>query len=119
MVLYHNTHSRARKKRKYGTGGKPADTTIGEVKKKKVGVKGGGRKLKLYSTKVINAILDGKYVKCEVVTVKENPSNKDYVRRNIITKGALLLVKGPNGKELNVRVTSSPGQCGILNGVVV
>ncbi|MBM3309184.1 MAG: 30S ribosomal protein S8e [Candidatus Altiarchaeales archaeon] len=119
MVLYHNTHSRARKKRKYGAGGKPVDTTIGVVKKRKFGVKGGNEKLKLFACKTVNTLLGGKYVKCEVVTVKENPSNKDFVRRNVITKGAVVLAKGPDGKELNIRVTSRPGQDGVLNGVVV
>ena len=119
MVSYHNPISRARKKRIYGMGGRPADTAIGAVKRKAVRVKGGSRKLKLFSFNVVNALLDGKYVKCDILSVKENSANKDYVRRNIITKGAVLVVKGPGGKELNVRVSSSPGQCGVLNGVVI
>jgi small subunit ribosomal protein S8e len=119
MSSYHNAFSRARKKRKYGMGGRPADTTVGSVKKKKVKVKGTKTKLKLFSEKFINTIVDGKPIKCEIVTVKENPANKDYVRRNIITKGALLLAKGPDGKELKIKVTSSPGQHGVLNGIVV
>lgn len=119
MVLYHNVVSREGKKRKYGMGGKPADTTIADVKKRKMEVKGGGSKLKLYSSKFVSTIVDGKPAKCEIVTVKDNPANKDYVRRNVMTKGALVLVKGPGGKELNVRITSRPGQDGLLNGVVV
>lgn len=119
MVLYHNVFSRARKKRKYGMGGKPVETAIGGVKRKTVVVKGGKTKLKLFSGNFVNTLVGGKFVRCEILTVKENPANKDYVRRNVITKGALLLVKGPDGKELNVRVTSSPGQVGVLNGVVV
>lgn len=119
MVFYHNVRSRARKKRKYGMGGRPADATIGETALEGVRVKGGGGKRKLFRAKVVNALVDGKYVKCEILTVKENPSNKDYVRRNIITRGALLSVKAPDGRDLTVRVTSSPGQDGVLNAVVV
>jgi small subunit ribosomal protein S8e len=119
MAFYHNTLSRARKKRKYGMGGRPADATIGEAVVERARVKGGGRKRKLFRDKVVNALVGGSYVKCSILTVKENPANKDYVRRNIITKGALLSVKGPDGKELLVRVTSSPGQDGVLNGIVV
>jgi small subunit ribosomal protein S8e len=119
MVSYHNVISRAGKKRKYGTGGRPADTAIGAVKKKRVGVKGGRTKLKLTSAKVINVIAAGKPIACEIVSVRENAANKDYVRRNVITKGAVLLVKGPDGSELSVRVTSKPGQHGVLNGIVI
>lgn len=119
MVSYHNKLSRACKKRKYGVGGKPAETVVGAVKRKLVGVKGGGVKVKLFAADFVNAVIGGKVVKCPVAEVKENPANKDYVRRGVITKGAIVTAKGPDGKEISVRITSKPGQDGVLNGVVV
>lgn len=44
----------------------------------------------------------------------ENPANIHYVRRNIITKGAV--VDTSVGK---VKITSRPGQSGSLSGVKV
>jgi small subunit ribosomal protein S8e len=46
--------------------------------------------------------------------VAENPSNPNYARRNIITRGAIL-----ETSEGRVRVTSRPGQDGQVNGVLV
>ena len=60
-------------------------------------------------------VLDGKPVKCEVTCLEENAANKDYTRRNIITKGAVLSAKTPDGKDVKVKVTSRPGQDGVLN----
>ena len=76
---------------------------------------GGNRKRALLSTKYIN-VSDGKgkTVKTEIMNVIENPANPNLVRRNIITKGAVVETK--IGK---VRVTSRPGQEGNLNGMIV
>ena len=50
----------------------------------------------------------------EIITVLENSADPNYVRRNIITKGAI--VETSAGKA---KVTSRPGQDGVLNGVLV
>ncbi|MCA1812834.1 MAG: hypothetical protein LC624_02650, partial [Halobacteriales archaeon] len=46
--------------------------------------------------------------------VVTNSANPHYVRRNIITKGAVV-----NTNLGRVRITSRPGQDGTLNGVLV
>jgi len=56
----------------------------------------------------------GKVQKTKVTTVLENPCNPHYVQRNIITRGAVL--KTELGKA---RVTSRPGQHGVLNAVLI
>ena len=48
------------------------------------------------------------------MTVVENTANTHFVRRNIITKGAV--VDTSLGR---VKVTSRPGQHGMINGVLV
>ena len=56
----------------------------------------------------------GKATKVEIINVVENPANPHLVRRNIITKGAIVETK--LGK---VRITSRPGQEAALNGVLI
>ena len=46
--------------------------------------------------------------------VLENQTNNDYQRRGVITKGAILETE--DGK---CKVISRPGQCGIINAVLV
>jgi small subunit ribosomal protein S8e len=50
----------------------------------------------------------------KIQDVLANPSNKDLNRRKVITRNAVL--KTELGK---VRVTSRPGQVGVINGIVV
>jgi len=56
----------------------------------------------------------GKTQKTEILNVVENPANPNLVRRNVITKGAVV-----ETKLGRVRVTSRPGQEGTVNGVLV
>jgi len=117
--MYHGRITKARKKRRALVGGVFAETQIGEDKQKKVRTRGNSSKNKLMKAKRANVLLEGKHVLCEILTVQENPANRDYTRRNIITKGAVLTAKTPDGKELKVRVTSRPGQHGLLNGIAL
>lgn len=91
------------------------DTTIGEEKKKKQRVLGGNMKLKLFSTKFINVtdLNTNKTSKVRILRFEENLASKDLNRRHILTKGAIVET------ELgNVKITSRPGQHGVLNGVL-
>ncbi len=101
-------------------GREAAETVAAKEKKKIIKVRGGSKKVKLFSGKVVNVIFkDKKPAKCEILTVEENPASKDFTRRSVITKGAILKVKTPDAKEVKVRVTSRPGQDGVINGVVL
>ncbi len=117
--MYHGKITEARKKRKYDMGGKPAETTIGAEKKKMLPAKGGASKLKLISSDHVNVVVDGKNAVCRIVDLVRNPANKDFTRRGIITKGAVLKVAAPDGKEMEVRVSSRPGQDGVINAVSI
>ena len=57
---------------------------------------------------------DGKTVRATVKTVVGNDADPNFVRRNIVTKGAVL----ETDKGL-VRVTSRPGMHGVVSGVLV
>ena len=105
-----------RKKRKYEQGTFPAETLMGEQKRKVVRGRGGNLKLKILSEKqvCVTNSKTGKTEKTEIVRVVKNPANIDYDRRGVITKGAV--VETHLGQA---RVTSRPGQHGILNAVLI
>lgn len=96
--------------------GLPALTKIGERRIKiKRGI-GGNKRNVLLQNNTMN-VLDPKtkkYQKTEISTVVENPANRHFVRRNIITKGCVVETK--LGKA---RVTSRPGQEGTINGILL
>ncbi len=105
-----------RKKRKHEIGREVQLATLGKAKTKKVRVRSAAVKIRVLSGEFVN-ILDpktGKTAKVKIITVMENPSNPHYVQRNIITRGAVL--KTDLGKA---RVTSRPGQHGVLNAVLI
>ncbi len=117
--MYHGVKTRANKKRKRLQGRPPAETQLGDAKRKKVDKRGGGFKVKLVTAKNANVLIDGKHVKCEITNVSDNPASKDLARRNVITKGAVIDVKTPEGKPIQARVKSRPGQDGVLNAVKI
>ncbi len=56
----------------------------------------------------------GKTKKVEIVRVIKNPTNVDYDRRGVVTKGAM--IETALG---SARVTSRPGQDGVVNATLV
>ena len=103
-----------RGKRRYELGGFPVLTQVGEEKRKRVRTKGGGRKVKCEVAQWVNVSQHGKTTKVRILNVVKNPANPEFARKNILTKGALVRT------ELGlVRVTSRPGQEGVVNGVLV
>ena len=55
--------------------------------------------------------------KAKILTIIENDANRQFARRNIITKGAIIEID-LNGKK-HAKVTSRPGQDGIISAVIV
>lgn len=56
----------------------------------------------------------GKTKRVEILRVIENPASVDYDRRGVITKGTIM--ETPLG---SARVTSRPGQNGVVNAILV
>lgn len=105
-----------RKKRRFELGSFPAETTMGETKRKTARGEGGTQKIKILSDKQV-CVTDsktGKTTKVEITRVAKNPANIDYNRRGVITKGAV--VETSMGLA---RVTSRPGQHGMLNAILI
>lgn len=55
-----------------------------------------------------------KIVKSKILKVLENPTNNDYQRRGVITRGAVL-----ETEEGTCRVVSRPGQDGAVNAILI
>ncbi len=107
---------RNRGKRRFEVAPEDAETKLGTHSQKLIRTKGAHQKVKLLATDSIN-VMDaktGKAAKATIKTVTENQANIHYVRRNILTKGAIL--ETSLGK---VKITSRPGQSGSLSGVKV
>ena len=105
-----------RKKRKYELGREQAETRIGKVRAKVIRARGGNIKVRLFETRYANVVdpRTGKSQKAEIKRVIENKANPHYVRRHIITKGAIILTELGEAK-----VTSRPGQDGSVNAVLL
>jgi len=110
-------HTR-REKKLFLHGTPPTETALGikaDVKNVKR-VSGGNSKIRLDEAAFVNVTnpKDNSSKKVKLLKVKNNPSNVDYARRGVITKGAVVET------ELgDARVTSRPGQNGMLNAILV
>lgn len=105
-----------RKKALNNMGRLPTLTKLGKTKQKGLRSFGGSRKYALLQSEYAN-VLDKKanqYKKVKIKTITDSPANKNYIRRNIMTKGAIIDTE--IGKA---RVTSRPGQDGVINAVLL
>ncbi|MCK4348477.1 MAG: 30S ribosomal protein S8e [Thermoplasmatales archaeon] len=106
----------ARGKRKFEIGRESQLTTIGDTRLKKIRTLGNNRKTKAKTINVAHVVdqKNNKTTKAEIKSVVGNPANLNYIRRNIINKGAI--IETNLGKA---RVTSRPGQTGTVNAVLI
>ena len=127
MKQYHKPHT---KKVSSGTGGKRVkfrDKKLAHVggvfaatkvadKDERVVSRGRGANLKVKIKRAgfVNVRnKDGKTVKTKILSVLES-HNPEYVRQNIITKGAVI-----NTEVGKVKVTNRVGQDGVVNGILI
>ena len=106
----------ARGKRRFEIGREVQLAIIGEPSAKAVRTRGDNLKRRALFANEVNVTdpRSKKAIKTRIITVVENPANPHYVRRNILTKGTV--VETDMG---NVRITSRPGQHGVINGVLI
>lgn len=105
-----------RGKRKHELGSEESEIHIEPTKKKTIRTRGGHQKQRLLRTNTANVTnpKTGKTQTTQMTTVTENTANQHYIRRNIITKGAIIQTElGP------AKVTSRPGQGGAVNAVLI
>ncbi len=101
-----------RKKRKSEIGKDPVYTKVGETKRKQERVRSGKKITRLLNAEFANIIKDKKATKVKILSVKENPANRHFVRQNIITKGAIIETETGLAK-----VTSKPTKHGLVNAI--
>ncbi|MCF7872221.1 30S ribosomal protein S8e [Candidatus Woesearchaeota archaeon] len=104
-----------RPKRLAQKGDNPSLTVIGSKRIRVKRTRGGSEKKSLLGVETVN-LLDtktNKIVKATLKSVKESKANRNYVRRNILTKGTV--VETDKGVAV---ITSRPGQHGSVNAVL-
>ncbi len=101
-------------KRRHQRGRDYHPAELGENKVVKVKGRGGQKKKRLLSVNTANIQTGKKVKKAKILDVLENPANIHFVRRNIVTKGAV--VDTDLGKA---KVTSRPGQSGVVNAKLI
>lgn len=114
----------ARDKKLSERGGDKALTQLAdahqEPRRKTVKAMGGTVKVKALRVKKANVTDQAKKKTglWEITTVKQNLADRLFVRRNIITQNAVIEVKN-SGQTAFARVTSRPGQDGIVNAILL
>ena len=105
-----------RKKRRSEIGSEKLFTSVGQQKAFQMRTRGGSTKMRLVHAEVANAVnpKTGKVKTAKITSVLENSANRNYVQRNFLNKGAIIQT------ELGrARVTSRPGQDGVVNAVLL
>jgi small subunit ribosomal protein S8e len=106
----------AQMKRRAEIGLAPADTHIGEDRRRIIRTFGGNDKVRALRANVANVTnpKSGETKQVKIEKVEENGANPNYVRRNLLTKGAV--IKTEIGRA---RIMSRPGQHGIINALLL
>ncbi len=105
-----------RKKRKFELGRQPTFTKLDALKKKILRIRSTHKKTILLTADVAN-VYDAKSkksFKVKITGVLENPANRHYVRRNIMTKGTII-----DTEKGKARIVNRPGQEGSINAVLI
>ncbi|MBI2580102.1 MAG: 30S ribosomal protein S8e, partial [Candidatus Aenigmarchaeota archaeon] len=100
--------------KRYQAGSDFVPVHVAETKKRLLRTAGGNAKISLIAANTANIIHGGKSKKAKILGVRENRADDQFVRRNIITKGAVIQTELGDAK-----VTSRPGQHGVVNAVLL
>ncbi len=103
-----------RKKKLRELGRDPLYTLIGKKKVNTYRGAGGNVKRSLVRTEEANVFDGSKHKKVKILSVIDNKANRHFIRRNIITKGAVIRTEIGDAKVVN-----RPGQEGYINAILV
>ena len=108
----------SRKKRRFELGSAPTETTMSAKNDSKKVDEGLWRQFEDEASEAAYVNVTNPKTnatkKVKLLKVKDNPSNVDYARRGVITKGAMVETELGDAK-----VTSRPGQDGVLNATLL
>lgn len=106
----------ATSRRKYEIDRYPSEPVLGKSLTVQRRVRGGNKKISFKKVEYANVSdsVEKKSSKVKILKVAKNPANKDFERRGVLTKGAII------DCELGqARIVSRPGQDGIINAVLI
>jgi small subunit ribosomal protein S8e len=106
----------ARSRRKYEIDRYPSEPVVGRSNTVQRRVRGGNKKISFRSVEFANISdrVEKKTSKMKILKVAKNSTNKDFERRGVLTKGAII------DTELGqARIISRPGQDGVINAVLI
>ncbi len=105
-----------RAKRRTEIGREATMTRVNPIQRKVMRITGGNLKTVLLNGNEANVYnpREKKTTRVKIKTVKENPANPHYVQRNLMNKGTI--IETDLG---NARITSRPGQDGVINAVLL
>ena len=106
----------ARRRRKYEIDRYPSEPVLGKSITVHRRVRGGNKKISFKKVEfaTISDPVEKKTSKVKILKVAKNPANKDYERRGVLSKGAII------DSELGqARIISRPSQDGIINAILI
>lgn len=103
-------------KRRSEIGSAPSETHIGETRSKVSRTHGGNIKVRALRAEfaTVSNPKTGETKNVKIETVEENKANPNYVRRNLLTRGAIIKTELGSAK-----ITSRPGQHCVINAVLI
>ncbi len=105
----------SRKKRKFEISKDYEFPVVAATRRKLIRTMGGNQKVRVVGAEYANvADKEGNVSKVEINEVESNPANPNYVQRNILTKGAII-----DTSKGRAKITSRPGQDGVVNAVLI
>jgi small subunit ribosomal protein S8e len=105
-----------RGRRKFEIDRYPNEAIVGPSQVVARRIRGNNNKVAFKSVEFANLIdQENKMViKSKILRVTKNPANRDYERRGVVSKGAI--IESENG---TARVVSRPGQDGVVNAILI
>ncbi|MCP1662600.1 MAG: 30S ribosomal protein S8e [Methanocalculus sp. MSAO_Arc1] len=103
-------------KKRFEIGRSPADTVIGENRNRIIRTRGGSTKVRALRCEFasVSDRKTGITKKVAIEKVEANTANPNYVRRNLLTKGAI--IRTEIGRA---QIVSRPSQDGTVNAVLI
>ena len=105
-----------RGRRKFEIDRYPNEAVVGPSQVVARRIRGNNNKVAFKSAEFANVIdqENKRVIKSKILRVTKNPANRDYERRGVVSKGAI--IESENG---TARVVSRPGQDGVVNALLI
>jgi small subunit ribosomal protein S8e len=105
-----------RGRRKFEIDRYPNEAVVGPSQVVARRIRGNNNKVAFKSAEFANVIdqENKRVIKSKILRVTKNPANRDYERRGVVSKGAII-----ESESGTARVVSRPGQDGVVNAILI